>query len=73
MHDVTNIASSHNTNFDQFHIKATYIVTLSCFMYIMKFKKCYSSVNFDDPPDTIGTSPIMMQNKTLNQPQKPTP
>ncbi len=32
MHDAMNITSSHNAYFGQFHINATYIVTLSCFM-----------------------------------------
>jgi hypothetical protein len=32
----------------------------------MKFKKRCLGVNFDGLFDTIGTSPIMMQNKTLN-------
>jgi hypothetical protein len=54
MHDAMNITSSHNANFDQFHIKATYIITLSCFIWRMKFERCLG-INFDDLLDTIGT------------------
>jgi hypothetical protein len=32
MHDAMNIASAHNVDFDHFHIKAAYLVSLSCFM-----------------------------------------
>jgi hypothetical protein len=65
MHGAMNITSWHNANFDQFHIKVAYIVTLSCFIYKMKFKRCLD-INFDDMLDTVGTSPIIIQNKTLD-------
>jgi hypothetical protein len=32
MHDAMNNASSHNVDLDQFHMDASYLVTLSCFM-----------------------------------------
>jgi hypothetical protein len=39
--------------FDQFHMKAPYIMTLWCFMYKMKFRKHWSNINFDDLFKTI--------------------
>ncbi len=64
MHDVMNIESSHFVDFDQFHMKAVYIVPLSCSMLKIKFKRCYLGANFDDLACRTKTSPIMMQNKT---------
>jgi len=48
MHDAMKSASSHNVNFDQFHIKASCMVTLSCFIYRMKFKRFCEGDNFVD-------------------------
>jgi hypothetical protein len=39
-------ASSHNVDLNQFHIKPSCMVTLSCFMYCMKFKRLYEGDNF---------------------------
>jgi lantibiotic modifying enzyme len=39
MHDVMKSAASHNVDFNQFRIMASCMVTLSRFMYCMKFKK----------------------------------
>jgi hypothetical protein len=46
MHDVMKSASSHNVNFDQFHTKASCMVTLSCFMYRIKLKRLCEGDNF---------------------------
>jgi hypothetical protein len=48
MHDAMNNESSNNANFDQFHIKASYMVMLSCFMYKIKLKKHCLSVNLEE-------------------------
>jgi hypothetical protein len=61
MHDVMNNASSHNANFDQFHIMASYTVTLPCFIYKMELKKHCLGGNLDGLPNIIETSLAMIQ------------
>jgi hypothetical protein len=60
MHDAMNNASSNYANFDQFHIKASYMVMLSCFMYKIKLKRHCSSVNLEGMPNITETSHVMM-------------
>jgi hypothetical protein len=47
MYDAMNNALSHNEDVDQFFIKASYMVTLICFMYKMKLKMHCPSVNLE--------------------------
>jgi hypothetical protein len=61
MHDAMKGASSHHVNFDQFHIKASCIMTLSCFMYRMKFKRCCEGENFVDLTEKIEVSPARLK------------
>jgi hypothetical protein len=56
MHDVMNNASSHNANLNQVHMIASYLMTLSCFMWRLKLKICYLDVNFNGLLDTTNTS-----------------
>jgi hypothetical protein len=61
MHDLIKTTSSHKLFFDQFHMKALYILTLLCFIYNMKFKRCCSSNNLQGLLKIIGISPIMFK------------
>jgi hypothetical protein len=63
MHDVMNDVSSHNVDLNQFHMDASYLMTLSCFMWRLKFKIFYLGVNFNGLLDTINTSFSYMQDK----------
>jgi hypothetical protein len=58
---MNNASSSHKKKIDHFHMKASYIVTLSCFMYKMNFRRLYSIINFDDSLKTIRGFPILME------------
>jgi hypothetical protein len=45
------MASSQTaSHFDQFHTSASYIETLSCFIYKMNYRRCCSKVNFEGCP-----------------------
>ncbi len=57
--------SSHNEILDEFHMKAPYIVILSCSMNKMKFIKCLSRVNFDNLHDRIMNSLVDLVFKIL--------
>jgi len=50
MQDAINMSSSFIALLLQFHMKASYLVTLSCFMNKMKLSKCCSKANLDGPP-----------------------
>jgi len=65
---INSCALSCKTKFDEFHMKVSYIIKLSCFMYRMKLKKCCLGVNFDTLLETIGTSFVLIkyQKKTWN-------
>jgi hypothetical protein len=64
MHDLMNNASSHNIDFDQFHMKVLYIMTLLCFMYQMnQFKRCCFDIKSENLPETIRISFVLMENK----------
>jgi hypothetical protein len=63
MHDVMNDASSHNADLNQFHMDVSYLMTLSCFMWRLKFKIFYLGVNFNGLLDIINTSFSFMQDK----------
>ncbi len=60
MHDVMNITSSHNDDFAQFHMKASQMLMLSCFMNNMKHKSLCSSPNFDGLPIFTNAYPNMI-------------
>jgi hypothetical protein len=49
MQDAIKMSSSQITFFDQFHIIASYMETLSCFIYKMKCWRCCFRVNFEGP------------------------
>jgi hypothetical protein len=59
MHDVMNNALSHNANFGKFHSD---ILMLHVNNEVGKMVFMH---NFDDLPDTIRTSPTMVQNKKI--------
>jgi hypothetical protein len=50
MQDAMKMASSQIAFFDQFHTNASYMETLSCFIYKMNFKRCCPKVNFEEHP-----------------------
>lgn len=52
--------------FDKLHIKVSYIMMLSCFIWKMKFKRHYSSINFDNMIEIIKTSLLFMENENFN-------
>jgi hypothetical protein len=53
MQDAMNMASSQTTFFDQFHVNASYMETLSCFIYKMNWKRHCFKVNFERHPIQI--------------------
>jgi hypothetical protein len=53
MYDIMKIRSSHNINLNQFHMKVSYIMTLSCFIYNMQFNRHFG-VNLHGLPNTTG-------------------
>jgi hypothetical protein len=58
---MNNASSSHKKKLDHFHMKGSYIVKLSSFMYKMNFRRLYSIINIHDLLKTIGASPILME------------
>jgi hypothetical protein len=60
MHDAMNNESSDNANFDQFHIKASYMVMLSCFMYKIKLKRHCLSIKLESMSNITKTSHVKM-------------
>ncbi len=62
-HDAMNNASSHSADLNQFHMNASYLVTLSCFTQRMKLRRHYLGVNLDGLFDTTSTSLGFMQDK----------
>jgi len=63
MHDVMNIASSHNDNHAQFRMKTSLMMTMLCFMNNMKFKSHWSGPNFDGLPNNTNASFNMTHHK----------
>ncbi len=58
MQDAIKIASSHTLLLFQFHINASNMTTLSCFMYKINWSNCYSEVNLVNCPHTMWASSV---------------
>jgi hypothetical protein len=53
MHEAMKTKSSHVVNLFQFHMKASYMITLWCFMYMTNWSKCYFGVSLVGHPNTM--------------------
>jgi hypothetical protein len=68
MQDAMKMASSQTTLFDQFHTNASYMETLSCFIYRMNYKSITSGSILKDTQSECGDH---LKVPTLNYKNKP--